>query len=115
MPKPNAVRLNTDNLPWGTASVNKRRNMYWAVWTDEQGTRHQISTQTGDREEARRFAAERAIEVLKAKLTALQEVVNEAAEGHGKAGRGTDRQAAGRRAEAAGRDRQAASKGKGRR
>jgi hypothetical protein len=107
------VRLNTDGFPYGTVSLNMRRTKWWAIYTDAEGNRIQMSTLTDDRNAARLIAAQKAIEVLKAKLEILQGIVHEAKanKGHAEAGRGTERRPAGGRAEATRGDRKATKKG----
>jgi hypothetical protein len=88
-----AVKLNTDGLPYGTASLNMRKGKWWVIYTNADGTRIQKATSTDDRNAALVIAAQQAIAVLKAKLEVLQGIVHDAkaAKGHAKAGAGRSR------------------------
>jgi hypothetical protein len=78
-------------MPKGTGSLQVRGCVWWAIFTDENGRKIQMNTETDDLGKARRILACRAIRVVKARLDALREVRDEAQTAAGAAGHGEAR------------------------
>jgi hypothetical protein len=67
---------NPGGLPYGSGSLQKRGLKWWAIYMDANGVKIQVSTKTDDLDEARRFLAARALEVARARVAALESIVN---------------------------------------
>lgn len=106
------IPFNTSGMPKGTGSLQVRGRVYWAIYTDQFGRIQQVNTKAEGITEARRFLAALAIEVLQARLAAVQGVLDEGqGKGHHSAGAEAGRPQAGRGAKAASGNRQKTSQG----
>jgi hypothetical protein len=104
-----SIKLNSSGLPAGTGSLHYRGCVWWAIYRDVDGRKIQANTGTSVIADARRVLAFQALKVLKARMAALVEVLDEGQHQAGAAVRG---QGTGRvLPAAAARDRQKNSEG----
>jgi hypothetical protein len=112
-------------MPYGTGSIQMRRRTWWMIYRDPEGRIIQKNTCTEDQNAARRMLAERALETAKARVAALERIIDEQAaqkqaartadQGQGKTRNGGKHGASGRSVRhhaAVGRDRRTTRGGK---
>jgi hypothetical protein len=107
---PGQPKSNPSGLPYGTGSIQIRGRVWWMIYRDTEGRTIQENTRTENQNEARRMLAVRALETTRAKVAALEQIVNEG-QNQAEAGDITQRPKAHRRIKAAGGDRQGSGKG----
>jgi hypothetical protein len=71
------VKLNSSGVPAGTGSLQVRGRTYWMIYADETGRKIQANTGMIELADARRVLAYAATKVLRARLAALREVLDE--------------------------------------
>jgi hypothetical protein len=71
------VKLNSSGVPAGTGSLQVRGRTYWMIYADETGRKIQANTGMVELADARRVLAYAATKVLRARLAALREVLDE--------------------------------------
>src|SRR5215471_8515048 len=78
--RPGQPRANPSGLPYGTGSLQMRGRTWWMIYRDTQGRTIQENTRTDNPDAARRMLVERALETARAKVLALEGMLNEAAQ-----------------------------------
>jgi len=68
-------RMNSSGIPYGCGSLQLRANYYWMIYYDAEGNRHQANTWATTEDEARSVLAIKAIDVQKARLAALEQLI----------------------------------------
>jgi|SRR5580765_2867022 len=64
-------------MPKGIGLMRLRGRVYWISYVDAEGKRRQINTHCTEYDEARRFLARKALEVLEPKVALLREIADE--------------------------------------
>src|SRR5881394_1046374 len=75
---PGAPKSNPSGMPYGTGSIQIRGNAWWMIYRDTEGRTIQENTRTEDIDVARKMLAARALETARAKVAALEAILNEA-------------------------------------
>ena len=78
--RPGQPRANPAGLPYGTGSLQMRGRTWWMIYRDTQGRTIQENARTDNPDAARRMLVERALETARAKVLALEGILNEAAQ-----------------------------------
>jgi hypothetical protein len=86
--RPGQPRANQSGMPYGTGSLQMRGTKWWIVFRDAEGRGIQENTRTEDFNAALRMLAERALETARARVAALEKIVDET-EGAGTPARGS--------------------------
>lgn len=85
---PGGPRENFSGIPYGSGSVQMRGSKYWLIYRDVEGRCIQENSYTDDVAIARRMLADRALIAARAKVEALEAIVNEGQDSRSRAGAG---------------------------
>jgi hypothetical protein len=89
--RPGRPKENPSGLPYGCGSIMMRGRTWWMIYRDGEGRTIQENTWTTDKRVARYMVTYRALETARAKVAALERILNEEAPyAKALAARGTD-------------------------